>query len=56
MAFLDRPSSRSQSAPSDGSAYLSVSRVSIWYMLLIVVFGIFFVRLFYLQIIRYGPL
>lgn len=38
---------------SENSNYVSVKRVRIWYVLLIVVFGIFFVRLFYLQIIRY---
>lgn len=54
MAYLDRSDSRTQPAPSEATAYLSVQRVRVWYLLLVIVFGIFFVRLFYLQVIRYG--
>lgn len=39
---------------SDSSIVHSVKRVRIWYGFLVIVFAIFFVRLFYLQIIRYG--
>lgn len=39
--------------PSEGTNYQSVKRVRIWYMLLMLVMAVFFVRLFYLQVIRH---
>src|SRR3954471_13254305 len=39
---------------SEGSDAYAVRRIRIWYGFLVVIFALFFVRLFYLQIIRYG--
>lgn len=50
MAFSDRV----PTIPAEGTNYQSITRVRIWYVVLLVIFSIFFVRLFYLQIIRYG--
>jgi cell division protein FtsI/penicillin-binding protein 2 len=47
MAYLSSPAS------PEGSSNVPVKRVRIWYGLLIAVLAIFFVRLFYLQVIRY---
>ena len=38
----------------EGTDIHAVRRVRVWYAALIVVFALFFVRLFYLQVIRYG--
>jgi cell division protein FtsI/penicillin-binding protein 2 len=40
-------------ASSEGDTITGVKRVRIWYSLLVVILAIFFVRLFYLQVIRY---
>jgi cell division protein FtsI/penicillin-binding protein 2 len=50
MAF----SGNSKGNNPPGNSYLSVKRVRIWHGLLLIVLAIFFVRLFYLQVIRYG--
>jgi len=39
---------------SEGSDAHAIRRIHIWYGALVVVFALFFVRLFYLQVIRYG--
>jgi cell division protein FtsI/penicillin-binding protein 2 len=40
-------------ATSEGDGNKSIKRVRIWYAFLLVILAIFFVRLFYLQVIRY---
>lgn len=39
--------------PETGAAFSAVRRVRIWYALLVLLIGVFGVRLFYLQVIRY---
>lgn len=46
MAYLS-------SGSSEGPSNIPIKRVRIWYALLLTVLAIFFVRLFYLQVIRY---
>jgi cell division protein FtsI/penicillin-binding protein 2 len=41
------------SASPEGSSNIPIKRVRIWYALLITILAIFFIRLFYLQVIRY---
>lgn len=48
------PLSRAPAPPDQSQVQLSVRRIHSWYLLLVIILGIFMARAFYVQIIRYG--